>query len=379
MLTKTTLSALVLLGASLADAAPVTKVDVEPRAAGEVVSLPLLSFDGLSYGVQIDIGNPAQTLPLLVDTGSSDLVASDNCTPGLLFHSHTFLTLLIVVYDASVTQDYNRRVTYNYVSGSYRGRLVNDVLSIGGLTAGKLWFGHADLPAELNGGIFGMNFQQRAKVGKPTFLQALISAGQLAEPKFALRLGAPDANYVAGEITLGGAQSTGDVTTVPVPEGINDWVLKIADYAAGDAKVYSAATTASVDSASPVTYLPRKAAAAIYAGIPGARLDVTYDQNIGGQTFQVDSYAVPCDATVKPGFSFAGAEGKTLYIAPENFLMTQPDGNCGGSIYGADHPYYDGSSGAILGVDFLKSQYSVFNFKDSAHGDKPTISFSATA
>lgn len=60
------------------------------------------------------------------------------------------------------------------------------------------------------------------QIGKPTFLQALISAGQLAEPKFALRLGQPGADYVAGEITLGSANPPGAVTTVPVPEGIND-------------------------------------------------------------------------------------------------------------------------------------------------------------
>ncbi|GAA6034456.1 hypothetical protein JCM8097_002734 [Rhodosporidiobolus ruineniae] len=338
-------------------------------------SVPL-SGDGTYFAATVSIGTPAQKLPLMVDTGSSDLWVLGNTADGDGLFNYA---------NSSTIVNSGKTVNLTYVTESVTGGIATDTISVGGLTVKNQAFGV--VPSEQNfgvSGILGLAPADIAKISAPTFFSNLVSSGQLASPSFGLYL-SRDASK-ASELTLGGenaAHYSGKQSIARVVPGFGRWVLQLDYYMVNGTLAANLPTTAIIDSGSSTSFIPKKAAAAIFAKIPGAYLDTSAEAetsvNLMGQTYTLDRYAYPCGTTSRPGYVFNGTYRRVLPVATEDLNLGYIDEEtkkmCAATIIGVDIEL-GGKTMALLGTDFLKSYYTVFNFGTT---DEPaTIKF-ATA
>ncbi|GAA5986883.1 hypothetical protein JCM11641_006580 [Rhodosporidiobolus odoratus] len=342
---------------------------VEQRMAKKMKKSPAtIALRGPTHAVALSIGTLAQKLPLLVDTGSSDLWFF-----GGFDHSRS-------ISANNTAED----IKLTYVTEAVTGTLASDTVSIGGLSVKKQYFGVvAGEGNDEMSGILGLSFPSLAKINQPTFFSNLLSSGQVTSPSFGLYLSRDMS--ASGELTLGGSTNnhcTGPKTAVPVVEGLGRWTLRVNDYAVDGKTVLSLPTFAFIDSGSTTSYIPKAAAAAIYAQIPGAYLDTSEEArttiSLNGVPYTLDRYVYPCNATARPGYVFAGGEERTFDVNPQDMSLAAIDAtktSCAGTIIGVD-VNLGGATVGILGIDFLKSWYSVFNFGDET--TKPTITFAAS-
>ncbi|GAA5986185.1 hypothetical protein JCM11641_002882 [Rhodosporidiobolus odoratus] len=330
------------------------------NAVGNNVRIKNSKVQGATlYTVELDIGTPAQTVVALPDTGSADLLVPSR------------------QYDYKKTSTghyYFRNTTFNFVTGSFRGVPTTDKVSILPGQNVSQWFG---LTAEMPYGIMGLSFQSLASLAKPTF-SSLVSSGQIAAAKFGLFLSRfPSAT---GYLTLGAFNSnfyTGTVTTL-ANVASNRWALLMTGYTVDGASAATSTATI-IDSGSIQSYVPKTIAAAIFKAIPGAYLDPEPQTvSLNGQDYVIDNYIYPCNSTLSPGFSFYGGGSTQFTFNPLDYnLQTIDSKNCYASIMGVDIEL-NGTPAALLGSDFLRSWYGMFDFANAAFNNAPTIAFAKT-
>ncbi|GAA5861391.1 hypothetical protein JCM8547_006115 [Rhodosporidiobolus lusitaniae] len=433
MLTRLSMTALLLLAGSLVDASPIAISSSAPTPAGvsaeatlaarglvkevvdnaeeklvelaarkvscnrravkrSVVNIPLVKADE-KYGAYLSIGTPAQLVPAIADTGSADLLVSN------AFYSKT----------KSLTDVSNGTETsFSFLGADYEGEVVTDSVTIGGDGVSKQTFAVVEKasktpsllywglgPASAAKASLPSSFALRPRIdssllqltGASTFFQNLVQSGKIAANKFSLYLNR-DGN--GAELTLGGVNPdkyTGLVTKVPVVNPtfsvLKYWALALNTYAVGD-EVFQQPTTAIIDSGSDLTYIPKEAAAFIFQNIPGAELDPTPygPYSFRGQEINADLYHYPCNTTVKPSYVFGNSRRK-LTVDPQDYYYedhSELAGYCYARILGVDINV-GGQQMALIGTDFLKSWYTTFDFDaDESYmaSGKPSISF-ATA
>ncbi|GAA5900322.1 hypothetical protein JCM6882_002306 [Rhodosporidiobolus microsporus] len=324
------------------------------------VVIPLRNGPSSSVLADVSIGTPPQKLPLLVDTGSSDLWVMANVGAPDTFNLVDSSTLAITGEEVDLT----------FVSQTELGQIGSDVVTIGDLSIPNQFFaGVGGQGSPDFGGVLGLSFQNLAKIDKPTFFSNLVSSGQIPEASFGLYL-SRDAS-VSSELTLGGANSkhySGAQTAIPTVNGVQDWAIELASYSAG-AKSVDIATVAMIDSGSTSSYIPKAAAAAIYSAIPGAYLDkspeAAYSITLNGETYDVERYVYPCDATVAPAYTFKASDRK-FEVSPKRMSLGFVDDEetlCASTIMGVDIKQ-NGATAALLGADFFQNYYTEFRFGD---------------
>ncbi|GAA5861403.1 hypothetical protein JCM8547_006119 [Rhodosporidiobolus lusitaniae] len=161
---------------------------------------------------------------------------------------------------------------------------------------------------------------------------------------------------------------------VPVIEGVTAWALEITNYMSGASNLLTLKTNAYIDSTARYTDIPRQAAAAIYAKIPGT-IKITTDE-------APDLYWYPCNTTVEPGFVFNSGGRRAHNLDPKDLNdmsmqnLGNPGGLCHGTIRGKDMVDSTGAKKAILSTSFLVGRYSEFKFSDSYYSDgRPSLTF----
>jgi cathepsin D len=167
-----------------------------------------------------------QNFNVVLDTGSSDLWVLDSactsCDPGI----PSFKTSSSSSFQTSTTQTGQpATVTIKYGSGEVIGTVVQDVVSLGGLTVTKQsWLlvdsTSSNLLSGTNAGIMGLAFQGLANTEATPFWQTLANGNQLSTPEMSFwinrLLGQSNVQTetFGGIFTLGGTNSslfTGDV------------------------------------------------------------------------------------------------------------------------------------------------------------------------
>ncbi|CCL99649.1 uncharacterized protein FIBRA_01669 [Fibroporia radiculosa] len=350
------------------------------RASSVGMSLVNQDYDS-SYLGMVSVGTPPQNFPVVMDTGSSDLwVASTSCTgcPGDTpeFNptaSSSLKNMTDVIGDQAV-------VEISYGSGSVRGDLVSDTVSMAGLNVNPQTFlvGTQVSSGLLSGnvtGIMGLAFEALASTDALPFWQALIKNNELSSPEMSFYLTRfdDDANATAeepgGVFTLGGTNSslfTGDIEFLNITDSSSPtfWLLTVSSITVQGQSIDIAtgsAASAAIDTGTTLIGAPQDAVQSIFAAIPNSQaLSGQYD----------GFYSFPCSTTVNVTLSFGG---KSWPINPNDMNLGQVQGNqCLGGIFvldiGSAVSSGDGNPNWVVGDTFLKNVYSVFRSSPASVG-----------
>ncbi|KLO12257.1 acid protease [Schizopora paradoxa] len=326
--------------------------------------LPLTDFisnrkDILYYG-PLDFGTPAQQLTVDIDTGSADLWVASDCDE---CSTKQFRT------DQSQTINHDDEdFSVAYGSGEVFGTIAEDVVSVAGLTSEQQTIGlvemeSSDFQGYPNSGILGLAFSTISSTGKPTLFENLMKENKLMAPFFSVHLtrGTEDGS----ELCLGCfdvTKTTGQVKWVPVSSKTY-WAVNITRlYSDGIDISVPDDFVAAIDTGTTLIYVPDPIAQTIYSSIAGAK---SIDR------FGPGFFSYPCTSSPDIRFTFGGIE---FEMNDEDFNIGRlPDSSdCIGGIVslGSDFP----SNIAIIGDEFLKSWYTVYDYSNGARvGFAPSI------
>ncbi|KAF7428327.1 hypothetical protein PC9H_007548 [Pleurotus ostreatus] len=338
----------------------------EPVLGGsKTTTEPLKDFapyglDLLYYG-EMSFGTPAQELTVDIDTGSADLWVPVNCPrcANTQFEPER----------SSTYKNENKKFQINYGSGDASGTLASDTVSVGSVTVSKQAFGAVNrLSKEWNmypnDGLIGLAFSSIASSQQPTFFENLIMQKAVAAPLFSVHLGRR--NPSGSEVCFGcvdQSKTTGSITWIPVTSRTY-WTVAMSGFAVGEKTTEVEDVVAAIDTGTTLIYLPNEVAMDLYDQIPGSQsLEDRY-----GPAF----YSYPCDSNVDVGVVFSG---KVFYINSADFNLGRVEENsteCVGGILRMTGGFPNNL--AIIGDEFLKSWYSVYDYSGTARvGFAPSV------
>ncbi|KAG8875096.1 Type I transmembrane sorting receptor [Tulasnella sp. 332] len=400
--------------ASAAAAAAATIIKRAPATSGaDALTDEFDTIDEFYYG-PLSIGTPPQSSTVDFDTGSSDLVIPlSNCKgcAGELFNAKKSTTF------KDTKKPFN--ITYEDQSGA-AGTVCTETVTVAGVTVKGLSFGGVTTEAGNfnhgpNAGLLGLGFEGNSEAGATPFFETLASTNKLALPVFSFYMSRDGGS--GSELCFGcinSAKYAGDIEYYPLdPSATNGtqlyWNIASTGLFYGssttggsggsgsggdggdnggddggddgdDAKktgshrqsliksdtpasrAASSALAAVIDSGTTLIYVPVASAKALYAKIPGAK---AAPADIGA-----GFYTYPCSANL--GTVSIGFGSKQYAINPSDFNLGQATNGsteCVGGIIGEDV----GGNLAIVGDEFMKNWYSVFDYGKRRVGFAPSI------
>jgi saccharopepsin len=337
---------------------PVSRADAifntnVPKSDG-VHPVPVSNFMNAQYFSEITIGTPPQTFNVVLDTGSSNLwVPSTGCSSIACFlHSS---------YDAEESSTYKKNGTkfeIHYGSGSLKGFISNDVVTIGDLEIKNQDFAEATSEPGLAfvfgrfDGILGLGYDT-ISVDRvvPPFYQ-MINQKLIDEPVFAFYLSDDKGE---SEVTFGGIDEShyeGDIEYIPLRRKAY-WEVDLDSIAFGDDEAELENVGAILDTGTSLNVLPTTLAEMINKEM-GAK------KGFGGQ------YSIDCSKKSSlPDVTFSLAGSK--YTLPPSDYILEVSGSCISTFMGMDMPAPTGPL-VILGDAFLRRYYSVYDLGKGAVG-----------
>ncbi|KAI0374156.1 acid protease [Pilatotrama ljubarskyi] len=328
-------------------------IGVPPFAAGPgTAQMPLTDFisgslDVLYYG-PMNFGAKPVALQIDIDTGSADLWVPVDCKG-----------CQNTGYDTSTSPTYaasKQKCKITYGTGQVSGTLSVDSVAVGQATVPKQTFCAVhkvsdDLDEEPNSGLLGLAFGSIAQSGKSTFFENLLAEKKLAASVFSVHL--TRGKERGSEVCFGCFDATktmGPVIWNPVISRTY-WSIAMDGLSVNGTDSPPANLTAAVDTGTSLIYLPDDVASDFYGLIPGSASAVQY-----GAGF----YTYPCDTTLSVSLILSG---KQYAIHPSDFNLGKTDedsGDCVGGILALGNGFPPDL--AIVGDEFLKSWYSVFDY-----------------
>ncbi|WVQ83326.1 hypothetical protein IAT38_005465 [Cryptococcus sp. DSM 104549] len=342
--------------------------ELTKRANGEI-TLTNHNLD-TSYSASLSVGTPAQTLEIVLDTGSSDLwVASDAC--------QTTACSSMDQYDHKTsTTSLNMTTSFaiEYGSGTASGSLFQDLVTLGGYSVASQTFAACDvvstgLLSSGVSGIMGLSWQALAYSKATPWWITLAKSTSWSDPLFAFYLsryrnvaGASATETDGGYATFGYLDSSlysGDITYVSVGSSPQYWQIEM-DSATmqGSAISLGSSNMVAIDTGTTLIGGPESIVASIYAKIPGSsRMTGSYSSY----------YQYPCNTSVDFEVTFGGF---TITITDQDFNLGKYSSDtsmCTGAVY---VQALSSSSPVqwIVGDAALKNTYTVFRYSPAAVG-----------
>jgi hypothetical protein len=310
------------------------------------------------YWANFTLGNPPQELSAVIDTGSSDLVILtneiENCEKGRC-RGGVFNTEKSKTFEWS-----EQRVSGSYGSGeSWKGNYANDTLAFGDTTLESFQFVgttmfNAKSYDKIN--VFGVGIG-RLKDSKTKYRNlpyALAVAGAINTPAYSMWL----EDDITGQFLFGGvdkAKYKEPLVTYPIP--INNESNK-RDRALA---VMTGFETTHNEESSELDFEPRPVL--LDSGTPKSRLTLDMTMHLIN-TMNVSYYekhgpAAPCEGSSRNTLDFTFGE-LTISVPLSNFLW-ETSFVSDGLAY-CKIRYDATATHIILGDDFLKGAYGVFDF-----------------
>ncbi|KAG8986917.1 Type I transmembrane sorting receptor [Tulasnella sp. 427] len=336
--------------------------DIQRRAtSGKVPLVDVFhSTDSYYYG-PLSVGTPTQNTTVDFDTGSSDLwLPLSTCSrcPGPKFRSSSSST-----YRVSGTA-----FSIQYGDGSSaKGKVATDTVTVGGLTVAKQGFGAVtketgNFLKGSNAGLLGLGFPANAETGKTPFFVNLVNNGTLASNVFSFYLSRHGGS--GSELCIGctnSAKYTGSIAYHALDPATTRGTQYYWNIKSGGFSYNGGSSTGSfsavIDSGTTAIYIPSAAAKKLYASIPGAK--------DASSILEAGLYTYPCSSSLG---AITITFGSTKYaINPADFNLgpvSSGSSSCVGGIIG--HDVVGGL--AIIGDEFLKNWYSVFNYDTKTVG-----------
>ncbi|EJF65495.1 acid protease [Dichomitus squalens LYAD-421 SS1] len=343
-------------------------IGMPPMAPG-TIQMPLKDYisgamDVLYYG-PLNFGSPPQSLTVDIDTGSADLWVPEGCQG---CGNDQFFSKQSSTFRRSTT-----RCAITYGSGKVSGTLATDIVGLGTASVSGQTFcavrkESSDLNDEPNSGLLGMAFGSIAQSGKATFFENLLAQKQLAQSVFSVHL--TRTRETGSQVCFGCYDATKAMGPVRWNSVISRtyWSIAMDGLSVNKTLSVSANLTAAIDTGTTLIYLPSGVADDFYALIPGSasamqygagkRLTRILDSVANNNT--TGFYTVPCDTTVTVALIL---NGETFSIYPSDFNLGRTDvdsNDCVGGILALGNGFPQNL--AIIGDEFLKSWYSVFDY-----------------
>jgi saccharopepsin len=316
--------------------------------------VPLTNFANAQYFAEIGLGTPAQTFKVILDTGSSNLwVPSKSCSSIACF--------LHTKYDSSQSSTYKKNGSdfeIRYGSGSMKGFVSNDALTIGDITVKHQDFAEATEEPGLAfafgrfDGILGLGYDT-ISVNKivPPFYNMV---DQLDKPLFAFSLGDGSSDD-GGEFSLGATNPdkyTGKITQIPVRRK-GYWEVNLDSFSFGDETLELEDTGAAIDTGTSLIACPSDVAELL-------------NKEIGAKKSWNGQYTIDCaavDSLPDVTFTFSGHK---FTLPPTDYILNL-QGSCISTFTGIDIPPPLGPIW-IIGDAFLRKYYSVYDLGKNTVG-----------
>ncbi|KAB8304531.1 hypothetical protein EYC80_003917 [Monilinia laxa] len=341
----------------------VTKVasvpNIQKRQSKSNLANPYI---GDIYMITIQIGYPAQSITLSIDTGSSDLWVNPQCsTSGWTSFCNSYPQ-----YDPTKSTSFiplSQALNLAYGIGAVTGAYATDNFGMGsGPTIKKLQFGVATASNRMFAGIMGVSWGLGLGTGYYNIIDQLALQGLTKTRAFAIDLG--NVNTASGSIIFGGMDTKkyyGSLIKNPIipfyasPDGYPRYWINMTYFGVtfpDDLPMNftgpNYAKPVIVDSGSTLSYLPPSLVTAMLVYFPGW-------VNKGGGL-----YTIPCSFRNILGTMDFGFAGKIIRVQLAQFIWFN-GATCYGPIANAAE-----KTDAILGDTFMRGAYVVFD-QDNAN------------
>lgn len=319
--------------------------------------VPVSNFLNAQYFSEITLGNPPQSFKVVLDTGSSNLWVPSSQCGSIACYLHT-------KYDSTASETYKANGSsfeIHYGSGSMKGFISNDDLTIGDLTVKGQDFAEATEEPGLAfafgrfDGILGLGFDTISvnKVVPPFY--NMIDQGLLDEKVFAFYLGDANTEGDESEAIFGGINDNrfeGKLTYLPLRRKAY-WEVDFDAISFGDATAELENTGVILDTGTSLIALP-------------STLAELLNTEMGAKKGWNGQYTVDCAKRDSlPDVTFK-LSGKDFTISPYDYIL-EIQGSCVSTFMGMDFPEPVGPL-AILGDAFLRRWYSVYDLEKGAVG-----------
>lgn len=315
---------------------------------GTVAARPVRPDYDSEYVIPVQIGNPPQTVPINLDTGSADLwvFSTDTYAPDV--HGQAlYQPALSNMSQLMANQSW--KVLYGDGSGA-SGIVYLDKVAVGGVSYDKQAVQvavqvSAGISADsASSGILGLA-SGRANTIRPnqqmTFLDNVMT--QLKEPLFTANLqkGAPG-SYDFGYIDH--SAYTGDIGWTNINLSTPYWQIYPSGFQVGSENFTASRWTSIVDTGTSLLMVPQNIVDDYYSKVNGSFVDKDTAMAM-----------IPCDAEL-PDFHFGIEDYRGL--VPGHYMNYAPSqgNNCYGGMQSSD-----GIPFGVIGDILLKAQFVVFN------------------
>ncbi|KAK1753950.1 aspartic peptidase domain-containing protein [Echria macrotheca] len=319
-------------------------------------------LSGTLYTIPITLGTPGQTVPVQIDTGSSELWVNPICSQA---NDPAFCAAQPRFTLSTTLVDYGVQGSYTYGSGYADWEYVGDYVRIGSATLTQQIFGVAYSTAYADTGILGLGPDQSGWTSPyPLVIDSLAQQGIINSRAFSMDLRGTDS--ATGSVIFGGIDAnkySGSLFKLPIvpaaqsPDGYTRFYVSLTGISVNQpdgtvVPVYTAPTGSSgqaflLGSGSTLCALPTAIFNPLVAAFPSA----TY-------VASADLYVVDCaDPGDGGSIDFTFGDGNVINVRYYDFIWRDDDNAV--CILGA----HEETTGLpVLGDTFLRAAYVVFDW-----------------
>lgn len=200
-----------------------------PRQSDFDTDTPIYNYSSISYLIELDLGTPAQTVKVVIDTGSSELWVNPDCSNAASFpqQAECIDNGEYTVSDSDSVEISKIETEIQYGLGDATIRYVRDDIALpdSDVNLEGVQFGVATDSTYMSHGILGLSFGKGNNMNYNSFVDELVEQELIDTRTIGIALGAKEEEANSGLITFGGVDTkkfVGDLHSSPILGPQND-------------------------------------------------------------------------------------------------------------------------------------------------------------